>query len=238
MSNPTVGIVIVSHSARLAEGVVELAAQMAPDVVLLAAGGTDEGTLGSSFSTIKDTIELALVSVGEGGHVVLVADLGSAIMTTEAVMDVLEDPGHIHLAHGPLVEGAVAGAVAAQQGGTALIVTTAIEQACTQIVAANAPQAPAPIELKPEEEVLEPVLATVCDETGLHARPAALLARMASDFDADVRINGVDAASVLSLMGLGIKHGDQVLVSAEGPQAAQALSAIVSAIEKGLDPIE
>ena len=48
----SVGLVLVSHSARLAEGLVELAAQMAPDVALIAAGGTDDGGIGTSFERI------------------------------------------------------------------------------------------------------------------------------------------------------------------------------------------
>ncbi len=61
---------------------------------------------------------------------------------------------------------------------------------------------------------------------------AALVARVAGSFDAEVTLNGADAASVLELMALGVTQGQRVELSASGPEAAQALDAVVKAIEK------
>ena len=109
----SIAFVIVSHSAKLAEGVVELAQQMAKDVEFRAAGGTDDGGIGTSFDAIYSAVE----ELTEAGHqVVLLTDLGSADMTVEAVLEVV-DGDVVRFCPGPLVEGAVAAAVTAQVGG-------------------------------------------------------------------------------------------------------------------------
>lgn len=111
-----VALVIVSHSRILAEGVVELAAQMAHDVQLRAAGGTDDGRIGTSFDKVSD----AVTELRAAGHdVAIFTDLGSATMTVESVLDFLDEDEleHVKFSDGPLVEGAVAAAVTAQVGG-------------------------------------------------------------------------------------------------------------------------
>jgi len=111
-----VALVIVSHSAKLADGVVELASQMARDVVFRAAGGTDDGRIGTSFDLVNEAVTELRAA---GQDVAILTDLGSATMTVEAVLDFLddEDAPHVRFADGPLVEGAVAAAVTAQVGG-------------------------------------------------------------------------------------------------------------------------
>lgn len=112
----SVGLVIVSHSAQLADGVVELALQMAHDVQLRAAGGTDDGRIGTSF----DKVSAAVTELREAGlDVAILTDLGSATMTVDAVLEFLdpEELEHVKFSDGPLVEGAVAAAVTAQVGG-------------------------------------------------------------------------------------------------------------------------
>ncbi len=109
----TVAFVIVSHSAKLAEGVVELAQQMAKSVEFRAAGGTDDGGIGTSFDAIYSAVEELTAA---GHEVALLTDLGSADMTVEAVLDMV-DGDVVRFCPGPLVEGAVAAAVTAQIGG-------------------------------------------------------------------------------------------------------------------------
>ena len=82
-----VGIVIVSHSQKLAEGVKELAEMMANDVHIEAAGGLDEGLLGTSFERVKVAIEDVC---GTDGAVVLM-DMGSAVMTAELAVEECRD---------------------------------------------------------------------------------------------------------------------------------------------------
>ncbi|PFG18338.1 PTS hybrid protein [Propionicimonas paludicola] len=112
----SVGLVIVSHSAQLADGVVELASQMARDVQLRAAGGTDDGRIGTSF----DKVSAAITELREAGlDVAILTDLGSATMTVDSVLEFLDEDeaAHVKFSDGPLVEGAVAAAVTSQVGG-------------------------------------------------------------------------------------------------------------------------
>ncbi|HRE25960.1 MAG TPA: PTS-dependent dihydroxyacetone kinase phosphotransferase subunit DhaM, partial [Anaerolineales bacterium] len=83
-----VGIVIVSHSQKLAEGVVELARQMAgPDVPIIAAGGLREpvGAIGTDIAVIGEALDAA----DQGDGVLVLMDLGSAILSTEMARDML-----------------------------------------------------------------------------------------------------------------------------------------------------
>jgi PTS hybrid protein len=74
---------------------------------------------------------------------------------------------------------------------------------------------------------------TLRNSVGLHARPAALLARLASRYDAEVSVNDVDATSVLALMGLGLGQGEELRVRADGPDADDALAEITKVVEDG-----
>ncbi|NVM97423.1 dihydroxyacetone kinase phosphoryl donor subunit DhaM [Arthrobacter sp. SDTb3-6] len=121
----SVGLVIVSHSSQLAAGVVELAAQMARDVVLVPAGGTDDGGIGTSLEKVMS----ALGEADGGDGVVVLTDLGSAVMTAESALEFMGNPGNVVLADAPLVEGAVAAAVAAQSGAALAVVRKAAETA-------------------------------------------------------------------------------------------------------------
>ncbi|PWD50105.1 hypothetical protein C8046_04900 [Serinibacter arcticus] len=228
----TTGLVLVSHSALLAGGVVELAAQMAPDVVLRPAGGTDDARLGTSFDVVERAIAAELDAGCSG--VVLLADIGSARMTAEAVLEALEDP-RVVLAGGAFVEGAVAAAVAAQTGGGVAEVVVAVATATRQVVA-ELPELPA---ATPRSTIRLDIPAgprrttVVRNPQGLHARPASQLARLAGGFDAEVLVDGANAASLLAVMGLGLVQGAEVVVEARGPQATQAVDAIVEAFEGG-----
>jgi len=106
-----VGIVIVSHSQKLAEGVKELAEMMARDVQIAAAGGLDDGMLGTSYGKIMMAVEDVC---GRDGAVILM-DMGSAVMTAELVQENLKDD-QVKLVDCPLVEGAVMAAIAAAGG--------------------------------------------------------------------------------------------------------------------------
>lgn len=106
-----VGIVIVSHSEKVALGVVEMCRQMAANVPMAAAGGLPDGGIGTDFQRIYEAVE----SVGSEDGVVVLFDMGSALMTTEMVMDAVEGIP-VRLADAPLVEGAIAAAIAANIG--------------------------------------------------------------------------------------------------------------------------
>ena len=125
-----VGIVIASHSARLAEGTVELAAEMAgPDVRIMPAGGMADGTLGTDAQRIADAIRAA----DTGAGVLVLADLGSAVLSTRTALELLpaEEAARVRLSGGPVVEGAVVAAVQASIGDTLEAVLQAAEDAAT-----------------------------------------------------------------------------------------------------------
>lgn len=120
-----VGIVVVSHSADLARGVAELAGQMAgPEVRIETAGGGPDGSLGTDDGLVRDAIRRA--SCGEG--VIVLGDLGSAILTIRHVLE-RQANGHVRLVDAPLVEGTVAAAVVASVGSTMDEVAAAAEEA-------------------------------------------------------------------------------------------------------------
>src|SRR5690348_11051984 len=130
MSSGTVGIVLVSHSAQLAAGAAHLAAQVSGGTVtIVAAGGTDDGDLGTSAAKVSEALRRADQGVG----VVVVPDLGSAVLTVKTVLeDVLEAHGDdtaVLLADAPFVEGAVAATVIAAAGGDIKAVAAAAEEA-------------------------------------------------------------------------------------------------------------
>lgn len=245
-----VALVLVSHSRALAEGAAQVAAQMAPGVRIVPAGGTEGGGLGTSF----DLVDAALLdATADGRSAVVVADLGSAVLTTESVLE-LTDPAvaaRVVLADAPFVEGAVAAAVTAHgRADLATVAASARAAAGTfGTVAAAAPVPTAPVAPREPDASAPPaqpvttqdgsVVATAVlrNPLGLHARPAALIVRMLAHFDAKVQVNGVNAASVLDLMKLGAVKDDVLTVTAHGPQAADAVARLVADVEGGFGEV-
>lgn len=228
-----VALVLVSHSRALAQGAVELAGQMAPGVLLIAAGGMDDGGLGTSY----ELVERALVEATQGDRsAVVLTDLGSAVLTTESVLELLDEDvaARVRLADAPFVEGAVAAAVTAHGGADlAAVLASAVHAGSTF---GDAGGTPVQEDRAPDDGVLRAV-AVLRNPLGLHARPAAVVARMLAAYDAKVRVNGANAASVLELMKLGAKQGVELTIETEGPQAAEARDALVSAIEGGFGEV-
>jgi PTS hybrid protein len=226
-----VGIVIVSHSSKIAEGVVDLARQMAPSVAIVAAGGTDDGGIGTSF----DKISAGITAAQKGGGVVVLCDLGSAILTAETAVDFLDDAekARVVIADAPLVEGAVAAAVAAETGGSLAEVTSAARSA-SGVADAHADE-----RSLSRSEVASAVerSAVLINPSGLHARPAADLVKQASKFQSTVQVNGVDAKSLLRIMGLGLVKGSTVSLVANGPDAGEAIDTLIGLIESGFGEV-
>jgi dihydroxyacetone kinase phosphotransfer subunit len=129
-----VGIVVVSHSAALAEEVVALVAALAnlsaEDVPLVAAGGLDPTTLGTNAARIASAIERA--DRGEG--VLVMADLGSAVLSALTAVEELIAPdlaARVRISNGPLVEGSFVAAVQASAGDGIEEVRSAADEAAT-----------------------------------------------------------------------------------------------------------
>jgi multiphosphoryl transfer protein len=245
-----VGIVIVSHSARLADGVVELALQMAgPDVTVVAAGGMDlpDRPLGTDAALIARAIDQAWTDDG----VLVLMDLGSAVLSAEMAAEMLPDErrSRVLLSEAPLVEGAVAAAVAARLGDPLDTVAAEAREGLAGKIAhlaaepdrePGAPEQAAttgsddghPLELR----------ITVANRLGLHARPAARFVQTVGQFDARVTAENITVpagpASARSLNGvatLGVQQGHEVLIKASGPQAAQVLAALRNLAERDFD---
>jgi PTS hybrid protein len=121
----TVGIVLVSHSAELARGLRALLLQVAGDMLAVeAAGGTDDGRLGTSSELVASAIKRA----DRGAGVVVLPDLGSSVLTARAVL--ADHPGpDVILVDAPFVEGAVAAAVTASTGADLKTVVAAAREA-------------------------------------------------------------------------------------------------------------
>ncbi|ACU97914.1 dihydroxyacetone kinase phosphoryl donor subunit DhaM [Saccharomonospora viridis] len=227
-----VGLVLVSHSAKLAEGLAEVAEQMAPNVTVLPAGGTPDGGIGTDYDSVVSAVRQA----DGGAGVVVLYDLGSAQMTAELVVESLDDPGAAVVVDAPLVEGAVAAAVAAQGGADRAGVAQAAIDA-----GRGAEQREAPIAEAAEETASDVVRTelTLRNEIGLHARPAALLVRAIAGVEADVRLrfgdDEADGHSVLAIMSLGARQGDRIGVEATGPQAREAIDRIEALVERNFE---
>ncbi|QUF08164.1 HPr family phosphocarrier protein [Actinosynnema pretiosum subsp. pretiosum] len=240
---------VVSHSRKLAEGVVELAGQMAPEVRLVAVGGDGGGGLGTDYAAVVE----GLADADGGGGVVVLFDLGSARMVADLAVE--EFGGAAAVVDAPLVTGAVAAAVAAQ-GGAALeaVVAAALgargsgERAGGGAAGdgadggadggAGAGAGPGGAGGAAGDGVVRAVVPLVND-VGLHARPAGLVARALAGVDARVVVRHggreVDARSVLELMGLGATGGDSVEVVAVGADAEEAVRLVTELAARGFD---
>jgi phosphoenolpyruvate---glycerone phosphotransferase subunit DhaM len=232
-----VGLVFVSHSAKIADGLVELARQMAPGVQLIAAGGTDEGGIGTSFTKVSE----AMVAADTGQGVVVLCDLGSAILTADTALDFLDDVlrDRVRIVDAPLVEGGVAAAVTAETGGELdAVAASALSAGAigTTTTAAVPEPAAVPGPMAGPEPMAGPVTSrsvTLINEDGLHARPAAEFVKLASTFPVKVTVNGKDAKSLLGIMSLGLTKGSDVEIASSDPDGAAAVTALAELIETG-----
>jgi phosphocarrier protein FPr len=240
-----VGIVVVSHSDALAEGVVTLARQMGSDALAIeAAGGTsDAGVLGTDAERVREAIERAMSADG----VLVLMDLGSALMSAEFAVELLgEAPGKVLLSEAPLVEGAVAAAAAASGGASLEEVAAeargALAMKSSQLGVADGAAVPDGAPATPESgappaDAEASIL--VRNAIGLHARPAARFVETVRGFDAEVHVAKagggapVRATSLTNVVALGARFGDTLVLSASGPDAGAVLAALQGLADDG-----
>jgi phosphocarrier protein FPr len=236
-----VSIVIVAHSAALAEGARELALQMAQGKVLIAAAGGVEDPQ-NPIGTDALRISSAIQSVFGDDGVLVISDLGSALLSTETAIDLL--PAHmrrgVRLSAAPLVEGAVVAAVQAALGSPIDQVEAearrALEAKAMQVGGQMGAEATRPTQ---SVSAARQIVLTVRNPLGLHARPAALFVATAARFPAAIAVRNLsrsrgpaDAKSINQLAILGVRQGDQIHVTAVGASADRAigeLEALVAA---------
>jgi phosphocarrier protein FPr len=231
-----IGIVVVSHSAKLAEGVCDLARQVGQGRVrIAAAGGTtdSENPIGTDAFQVLQAIE----SVYSEEGVLVLMDLGSAVLSAETALELLgeERSSHVELCAAPLVEGAVAAATLAAAGaGIAEIAQEAQNALAGKVGQASACQRPlAGASFDPSSESGCQAEVILVNRLGLHARPAAQLVRLARRYRARVTLDNVAASSINAVLSLGAREGHQLRVRAQGAEAHEALAALVSFIESG-----
>ena len=225
----TVSIVVVSHSEKIADGAADLAAQMAPDVLVLTAGGTTDGRIGTSLEKV-----LAALDKVDGGGTVILTDLGSAVMTAESALEFAENPETMVLADAPLVEGLVAAAVAAQGGAD----MHAVKRAAESVGGPARHPEDAPLKMVGEGSATGkgPDFTgdfELVNQAGMHARPAAKIAGGLSALDVEVTVNGVDGASMTGLMTLGAGKGSVLHVEAWGADAERAVNYVGGLVQAG-----
>ena len=252
-----VGIVIVSHSQRIAEGVAELAREMGgAEVKLETAGGLEaiegaERPIGTDAVLVMQAIERAW---SEDGVLVLM-DLGSAVLSAELAVDLIGDERreHILLCEAPLVEGAVAAAVTAKLDMPLAAVAAEARSGLAGKIAHLGAQpdpgaTPAGVTVAPAAATRDPAGVTevavvpVDIAHGLHARPAARFVQTAAGFDASITVQNLttdagpaDAASLSGVATLGVRAGDEVEIRATGPQAGAAIAALEALAARRFD---
>jgi len=242
-----VGIVVVAHGEALAKGVVEVASQMTTgtDLPIAAAGGLEDGSMGTSLERIQQ----ALDEVYSEDGVLVLMDLGSAVMTTEMLLEMLlpEQRARVRMSNAPLVEGAIAAAVAAAQGQGLDEVQRAAETAMDWPKIPE--QAPATWDVQVPDAATGPVESVdlvVPNPVGLHARPAVLFVQKASQFDSQITVQNVtqnrrpvDAKSMMQVASQGTaRQGEVIRIVAQGDDAGPALVALRELVEAGFGEMD
>jgi phosphocarrier protein FPr len=245
-----VGIVLVSHSRALALSVQELVRSMTgPTLPLaIAAGaGDDHKELGTDAVEIAE----AIVSVRGNEGVLVLMDMGSAILSSETALDLLDEPlrANIRFCAAPFVEGAVASGVIANLGAS-------LDEVCAEALASlkqkeGALSSGHPVEsAKPQTPIPHSngiakneatTRLTIRNLHGLHARPAARLITETRPFRSAITVRNltnhrgpVSIKSLSSLAGLEILQGNEIEVAATGDDASDALKKIAELVEDGL----
>lgn len=246
-----VGLVFVSHSRALAEALVSLVMQVASQglSIAIAAGVGDDR---SEFGTDAIEIMEAIQSVYSDDGVLVLMDLGSAILSAETALDFLEPEiaERVRICPAPIVEGAVAAGVQAGLGSD-------LDTVCQEAQAALQPkieQLRAPVGLQESISREAPltsftgneVVLTIRNLHGLHARPAAQFVKTAGGFDATIQVRNlttgkgpVSARSLNALATLGAVQGHQIGISATGAQSELALKGLSDLVEGNFgEPVE
>jgi len=236
-----VGLVLVGHSAQLVQSVRDLVEQMVRGRVRIAiAGGMDDPE--NPFGTNAVAIQQAIESVYSDDGVVVLMDLGSALLNAETALDLLPEAhrARVRLCPAPLVEGAVSAAVAAAIGNDIDRVVSEAERALEDKAQQLQPAAPPTekvVAQKPSGAARE-LCIQVNSRFGLHARPAAALVYVAARFRSQIQVTNLDrgrgpanATSISQLAALDVRPGHRIAIRADGLDAADALAAINALVE-------
>ena len=231
-----VNLVIVSHSARLGEGVGELAQQMlmGGDCKIAVAAGIDDpqNPIGTDPIKVMEAIE----SVADTDHVLVMMDIGSALLSAETALDLLDPSiaGKVRLCAAPLVEGTLAATVSAAAGADIEKViadaTNALEAKREQLgLPSSADERRMTPVFSAPDAAAKSVSVVIKNPNGLHIRPSSRLVATLSAFDADLLLekNGkcVTPDSLNQISLLQVRCNDTIRLLASGAQADDALAA-------------
>ncbi|MFN6466019.1 MAG: phosphoenolpyruvate--protein phosphotransferase [Nostoc sp. DedVER02] len=233
-----IAIVIVSHSKQLALGVRELAAQMVQGQVSIAvAAGIEDSE--NPLGTDPIQVYEAIASVFSEDGVLVLMDLGSALLSAEMAIEFLPEAQQqkVYLCEAPLVEGAIAAVVAAAAGrdihqvmaearGALLAKATQLNVSPLSVVSDN-------IEAKNPESPTKEIRLIVSNRLGLHARPAAQFVGTAARFQSQILVQNltrntglVRGDSINQVTTLGVRQGHELVITATGSDADEALEAL------------
>ena len=251
-SENKVGIVLVSHSAKLAEAVVELAKQMTqePAPIAIAAGIDDpENPFGTDVIKVQEAIE----SVYSDAGVLVLMDLGSAVMSTEMALEFLSSTqrSHVKICTAPLVEGAISAIVQASLGVNIQQVIAEANAALTvKISQINVDEILPDKNLEnsnniEKEDSSKTIKTIVQNKLGIHARPAAKLVAIANQFPSEITLQNltkntqvINAKSINQVITLAVKQGHEVAITATGNDADLALTKIQELITNNFGEAE
>nr|NLI50392.1 phosphoenolpyruvate--protein phosphotransferase [Propionibacterium sp.] len=237
-----IGIVVVSHSRPLAEAAVALAEQMVPS------GGPEiavaAGVEGGGFGTDAAAISLAIQRVDSNDGVLVLVDLGSALLSTELALEFLDADlaDRVRISSAPLVEGLLSAVVTASTGADLDAVAAealhALDPKRAHLDEDTDERAPLlALSRQPPEEPKKPVTltwrTTVANPHGLHIRPAAAIVAALRDLDADVQLSNAStgrgpapATSLSRLAALELGQGQILEARITGPDAERARSVL------------
>ena len=234
-----VHLILVSHHPDIARGIAALAAQMsaAPETIHTAAGIDDpDNPVGTDAVRIMQT----LLEADNPDGILILVDLGSAILSAQTALDLLDDPAlaaRCRISAAPLVEGAISAAVAASSGADLETVAREATQALAakQASLGEEPSLPcaagegARVKTVPDDNIPsgDSTTITLTNRDGLHARPAARLVAALTPYRARLILTcgdkQADGKSLNQLALLQARHGDRLTLHADGDDAAAAL---------------
>ena len=238
------GIVIVSHSRTLAKSLCELAKELSgKDIPAAYAGGVEgkEDVFGTDATDIMDAVE----SVYSDEGVIIFADMGSALISSETALDFIdpEKAENIYISSAPLVEGVISAAVQCGTGSPLKLSVSEAEESLMQKIEYLKKDEASPNQekssginenpVKKEERAASAVSDNsgsklsetfiIKNRNGLHARPAAKLIKAVSESGCRAEVSNltkkrgpVNGISMNRLSTLELAAGDEMLLAAEG----------------------
>ena len=237
-----IGIVVVSHSPRLARAAVDLALEMvrgAGPRIAIAAGVYDGST-----GTDATQVAAAITEVASPDGVLVLVDLGSAVLSAELALELVDLPGvEIRVTSAPFVEGIMAGLVRAAAGASLDEVEREARESLDSKRGQLGDPVDAPVEVSETGDLMLDL--RLRNPSGLHIRPASMIVMALTPLDAAVTISNLRtgsgprlANSPTKLLTLAAQKGDIVRIAASGAQAREALELVRDMVVSGFGELE